>query len=99
MAAVLIAPPNSWILSKLNAAVDTVAKTMEKCVLRAARQRAALTSERPCFRYEFSNATSAIYSFWQYELCDVYIELVKPVMNSAGALSSQASSCWLNDAC
>lgn len=35
-------------------------------------------------RYEFSTATSAIYSFWQYELCDVYIELVKPVMNSVG---------------
>ena len=35
-------------------------------------------------RYEFSGATSAIYSFWQYELCDVYIELVKPVMTSPG---------------
>jgi len=35
-------------------------------------------------RYEFSTATSAIYSFWQYELCDVFIELVKPVMSSPG---------------
>ena len=35
-------------------------------------------------RYEFSSATSAIYSFWQYELCDVFIELVKPVMSSPG---------------
>lgn len=22
----------------------------------------------------------AVYSFWQYELCDVFIELMKPVM-------------------
>jgi valyl-tRNA synthetase len=37
-------------------------------------------------RYDFSTATSAVYAFWQYELCDVFIELVKPVMTSAGAL-------------
>ena len=36
-------------------------------------------------KYDFASATSAIYSFWQYELCDVYIELVKPVMTSPGA--------------
>ena len=23
-----------------------------------------------------------MYSFWQYELCDVFIELIKPVMSS-----------------
>ncbi len=36
-------------------------------------------------RYDFSSATTAIYAFWQYELCDVFIELVKPVMTSADA--------------
>jgi valyl-tRNA synthetase len=30
--------------------------------------------------YDFSTATSRIYSFWLYELCDVFIELMKPVM-------------------
>lgn len=35
-------------------------------------------------RYDFSAATTAVYSFWQYELCDVFIELVKPVLNSPG---------------
>ena len=34
-------------------------------------------------RYDFAGATSALYSFWQYELCDVYIELVKPVTSAA----------------
>lgn len=28
--------------------------------------------------YEFANATTATYSFFQYELCDVYLELLKP---------------------
>ena len=32
--------------------------------------------------YQFTGATTAIYSFWQYDLCDVFIELVKPVMSS-----------------
>jgi valyl-tRNA synthetase len=29
----------------------------------------------------------AVYNFWQYELCDVFIELMKPVMalDDAGA--------------
>jgi valyl-tRNA synthetase len=49
-------------------------------------------------RYEFSTATSAIYSFWQYELCDVYIELVKPVMNSAGESSWLRQSLGMPDA-
>ena len=30
--------------------------------------------------YDFSAATSAIYDFWQYKLCDVYIEAMKPLM-------------------
>jgi valyl-tRNA synthetase len=32
------------------------------------------------FAYDFSSATSAIYGFWQYELCDVFIELAKPLL-------------------
>lgn len=36
-------------------------------------------------RYDFSTATTAAYAFWQYELCDVYIELVKPAMGNASA--------------
>ncbi|CAM8937461.1 unnamed protein product [Rhodiola kirilowii] len=28
--------------------------------------------------YEFSDATTAVYSWWQYQLCDVYIEAIKP---------------------
>jgi valyl-tRNA synthetase len=29
--------------------------------------------------YDFPQITTAIYNFWLYELCDVYLEVVKPV--------------------
>lgn len=28
--------------------------------------------------FEFSQATTAVYSWWQYQLCDVFIEVIKP---------------------
>ncbi|KAF4384717.1 hypothetical protein F8388_004024 [Cannabis sativa] len=28
--------------------------------------------------YEFSDAATAVYAWWQYQLCDVFIELIKP---------------------
>lgn len=30
--------------------------------------------------YDFATATQQLYGWWQYELCDVFIELMKPVM-------------------
>ena len=30
--------------------------------------------------YDFPLVTSAIYNFWVYELCDVYLETLKPVL-------------------
>ena len=30
--------------------------------------------------YDFSTTTTAIYSFWQYDVCDAFIELIKPTM-------------------
>eukprot|EP00899_Mesostigma_viride_P028366 jgi/Mesvir1/8714/Mv02646-RA.1 len=31
-------------------------------------------------KFEFSDATTVIYSWFQYELCDVFIELLKPIV-------------------
>lgn len=46
--------------------------------------------------YDFSTATQQLYAWWQYDLCDVFIELMKPVMArdtaQAGALG--AHGCW-----
>ena len=33
--------------------------------------------------YDFSAVVNAAYAFWQYELCDVFIELVKPAVAAA----------------
>jgi len=30
--------------------------------------------------YQFSDATQRLYAWWQYDLCDVFIELMKPIM-------------------
>lgn len=30
-------------------------------------------------RYEFGEATSYFYNFWYYELCDTFLEAIKPV--------------------
>ncbi|XP_024531973.1 valine--tRNA ligase, mitochondrial 1 isoform X2 [Selaginella moellendorffii] len=32
-------------------------------------------------KYDLSAASSAIYSWWQYDLCDVFIELTKPTLS------------------
>ncbi|KAF5205804.1 Valine--trna ligase, partial [Thalictrum thalictroides] len=31
--------------------------------------------------YEFSDAATAVYSWWQFQLCDVFIEVIKPYFN------------------
>ncbi|CAL5328058.1 unnamed protein product [Camellia sinensis] len=54
--------------------------------------------------YEFSDAATAVYSWWQFQLCDVFIEAVKPYFASdAQAFASERSyaqdtlSCWTNE--
>ncbi|XP_019342548.2 valine--tRNA ligase [Alligator mississippiensis] len=48
--------------------------------------------------YDFPGLTTAVYSFWLYELCDVYLELVKPVLAEgpeagAGAVRATLHTC------
>jgi valyl-tRNA synthetase len=38
--------------------------------------------------YKLSDATSAIYSWWQYELCDVFIEAIKPYFSDSQEFES-----------
>ncbi|XP_053689629.1 valine--tRNA ligase [Sabethes cyaneus] len=33
-------------------------------------------------KYEFAHATNACYNFWLYDLCDIYLECLKPVFQS-----------------
>ena len=46
--------------------------------LAAAVQRANAGFEQ----YQFAEVTTAVYNFWLYELCDVYLELIKPIVKS-----------------
>ncbi|KAG8045647.1 hypothetical protein GUJ93_ZPchr0008g13403 [Zizania palustris] len=44
--------------------------------------------------YKFSDATSAIYSWWQYQLCDVFIEAIKPYFfNDSQEFESARAGC------
>ena len=40
--------------------------------------RAILKTIAALESYKFSDATSTVYSWWQYQLCDVFIEAIKP---------------------
>lgn len=50
--------------------------------------------------YEFSDAATALYSWWQFQLCDVFIEVIKPYFagndpTSASARRSAQDTLWL----
>lgn len=42
--------------------------------------------------YDFATATQRAYSWWQYEVCDVFIELMKPVMARDEAADAAAAA-------
>ncbi|KAL6782093.1 TSV2 [Auxenochlorella protothecoides x Auxenochlorella symbiontica] len=48
--------------------------------------------DRALSAYEFAAATTAVYAFWQYDLCDVFIELSKPVLAKGGAEAAEGSA-------
>ncbi|KAG0328991.1 hypothetical protein BGZ99_003855 [Dissophora globulifera] len=39
----------------------------------------------------FMKATDAIYKFWLYELCDVYIEIIKPITEGSDAVARRSA--------
>ncbi|KAK3027465.1 hypothetical protein RJ639_041071 [Escallonia herrerae] len=50
--------------------------------------------------YEFSDAASAVYFWWQFQLCDVFIEAIKPYFTSkdpnfVSARSSAQDTLWV----
>uniref|UniRef100_A0A8C0GQN2 valine--tRNA ligase n=1 Tax=Chelonoidis abingdonii TaxID=106734 RepID=A0A8C0GQN2_CHEAB len=45
--------------------------------------------------YDFPGVTTAIYNFWLYELCDVYLECLKPVFAEGEAAAVAAARCTL----
>lgn len=47
--------------------------------------------------YQFSDATTSLHSWWLYELCDVFIEVIKPTMfgNDEAAKRATRDTLWL----
>uniref|UniRef100_A0A8C6HAC6 valine--tRNA ligase n=1 Tax=Mus spicilegus TaxID=10103 RepID=A0A8C6HAC6_MUSSI len=41
--------------------------------------------------YDFPAITTAQYSFWLYELCDVYLECLKPVLNGVDQVAAECA--------
>ena len=54
--------------------------------------RAFITTAQAMENYEFAVATQKLYSFWQYDICDVFIELMKPVMYLDDAAAGSAAA-------
>jgi len=46
---------------------------------------AAVTCNVAMEEYNFPSATTALYNFWLYELCDVYLEYLKPIFQGSDA--------------
>lgn len=45
--------------------------------------KACLAMDKAMTAYDFSEATTAVYDFWQYKVCDVFIEAIKPYLGGA----------------
>ena len=53
---------------------------------------AAGSASKSFCAYEFADAAAALYVFWQNEVCDVFIELVKPALASSASDPATAAA-------
>ena len=67
-----LAVEDRWILSRLNAAIDSTTASLDK--------------------FMFNEAARAIYEFTWHELCDWYLEIIKPRLYSKAASGPEAES-------
>ncbi|CAG8456642.1 4784_t:CDS:10 [Acaulospora morrowiae] len=49
--------------------------------------QAVINTNKALYERNFMNATTSVYSFWLYELCDVYIEVIKPIIDADISIS------------
>ncbi|OVA16157.1 Aminoacyl-tRNA synthetase [Macleaya cordata] len=62
-------PPTSLVLESMPYSCKWILSVLNKAISKTV---SALES------YEFSDAASAVYSWWQFQLCDIFIEAIKP---------------------
>lgn len=88
-------PRDRWILSRLSFACKAVNDAIASYQVRpggAVGTEAAVSKvARPSSPLQFGAATSAAYEFWLYELCDYYLELIKPVCVQAAPVRPVAA--------
>ncbi|KAL8429705.1 hypothetical protein Efla_001140 [Eimeria flavescens] len=85
---------DQWILHRLSMACEQASPLSS---FRSNSQAANKHFEA----YEFGDVANAIYSFWQYELCDVYLEAIKPRIQAFSPVegeSVQAAAARVKDA-
>lgn len=61
--------------------VDAIDNVIDLWILNKL-SRAIATCGNGFESYQFPDITTAVYNFWLYELCDVYLECLKPVFSS-----------------
>ncbi|CAM9956367.1 unnamed protein product, partial [Hapterophycus canaliculatus] len=72
-----VSPPLD-LASELAASLDSAAPR-DRWIL--SRLNVAVSDCNRCLNeYKFGDATQVAYSFWLYDLCDTYLELIKPVV-------------------
>ncbi|GMR32510.1 hypothetical protein PMAYCL1PPCAC_02705, partial [Pristionchus mayeri] len=70
--------------------VPTEASPIDRWIL--SRLSATVAACNNAFEtYTFPQATTAMYDFWLYDFCDVYLEAVKPVINGGNAEAINAA--------
>lgn len=72
-------PPAAIAMSSLPPVCKWILSMLNKAV-----GKAVLSLET----YKLSEAASSIYSWWQYQLCDVFIEAIKPYFNESEEFES-----------
>lgn len=66
-------------LPEESAATTLSLSNMDRWVL--ARLSSTIKETNECLAsYSFANATQSLYSYWLYDVCDVYVEAIKPVL-------------------
>ena len=76
-------------LDAVAALVDAADSLSDRFVL-SRLHAAVLRANRGFESYQFAEATTAVYSFWLYDLCDLYLELIKPRVKAATDSSSSS---------
>ncbi|CAK7339762.1 unnamed protein product [Dovyalis caffra] len=69
-------PPQTLLLEAMPLSCKWILSVLNKAITKTV---SAMNS------YEFSDAASAVYSWWQYQFCDVFIEAIKPYFSGDGS--------------